>query len=200
MTSIAPPPSASSTRRWTASTLAERGSWRRDVPAAVADEFLALTARRPELTADEFEWQPTELPQLAAFGARLCDDLLDGYGLCRLRGLAALGLTPAQQRTFYFAIGSAIGEPMLQYGRLYPVQDRGKSYTQEAVPVSMTNSETCFHTDSSSIDAIPDFVGLLCEQPSDQGGDSLVSNALRVHDTLRREAPDVLAILSRPWI
>ena len=42
MTSIAPPPSASSTRRWTASTLAERGSWRRDVPAAVADEFLAL--------------------------------------------------------------------------------------------------------------------------------------------------------------
>ncbi len=183
--------------RWTTSTL---GSWRRQLPVIVADEFIAYLAQHPELTADTFEWDAAVLPHLAAFGDRLRDQLEHGYGLCQLRGLGNLGLSAEQQRCLYLAIGCAIGDPMLQYGRLYPVVDRGKSYTKEAVPVSMTNAETAYHTDSSSVDAVPDVVGLLCEQPSTSGGDSLVSNALRVFDTLQQEAPWALEILSRPWI
>ncbi|MCR9244873.1 MAG: TauD/TfdA family dioxygenase, partial [bacterium] len=175
-------------------------SWRQELPEAVTEEFLEFVAKHPAIDTATFEWRAGDLPELAGLGRALRTLLLDDVGLCRVRGIATLDLTAEQRRLFYLAIGSAIGSPMLQYGRLYPVVDRGKDYTTQAVPVSMTNAETCFHTDSSSIDALPDVIGLYCEQPSREGGDSLVSNALAVYDRLQREQPDVLAVLSRPWI
>lgn len=195
-----PTENRSQARLWSASTLEGHGSWRRDVPLDVAEEFLDFLAASPGATADGFDWDPARLPRLAAFGARVREQLVGGYGLCRIGGVGGLGLTAEHQRCLYAALGCSLGTPMTQYGRLYPVVDRGASYTEEAVPVSMTNSETSFHTDSSAVDAVPDFVGLLCEQPSNHGGDSLVSNALRVRETLRREAPGALEVLSRPWI
>ncbi len=185
---------------WDSDELLTRGTWHGALPARVADEFVAWVARRPHLTVDSFQWSPAALPRLEALGRNLRTHLMSGDGVCWVHGLDELGLTAEQQRCFYLALGCAMGEPMTQYGRLYQVRDRGADYTKEAVPVSMTNAETSFHTDSSSVDAVPDVIGLLCEQPSTRGGDSLVSNALRVYQTLMREQPDVLEVLERPWI
>lgn len=184
---------------WSADELERDERWRRAVPGDVGDEFAAFAAAEPDATAATFRWDPARLPRLLAFGAELRHEVLAGRGVCWLRGLHAFAADEEQLRMLYVALGCALGEPMLQYGRLYPVVDRGASYKTESVPVSMTNAETCFHTDSSSVGVVPDFVGLLCEQPSANGGDSLVSNALLVHAELRRTAPDVLALLQRPW-
>ena len=185
---------------WTSSELQARGTWRRELPEDVCDEFLDYLTENPSVTTDDFVWLPRRLSRLAAFGAEVRNNLLRGDGVQCLRGLGKLRLEPDHMRCFYLAIGCALGEPMLQYGRLYPVVDRGASYKTQAVPVSMTNSETCFHTDSSAVNVVPDFVGLLCEEPSNNGGDSLVSNALRVYEVMRREHPDLLAHLQRPLI
>lgn len=200
MTAVpAPPTIACPSLWWTAADLARDDRFRRDLPADVGDEFAAFADAAPETTAATFAWQPARLPRLADFGAALRQQLLAGRGLCWLRGLDAFAADEERRRLLFAALGCALGTPMLQYGRLYPVVDRGASYRTESVPVSMTNAETCFHTDSSSVGVVPDFVGLLCEEPSTHGGDSLVSNALRVHAELCREAPDVLALLQRPW-
>lgn len=183
---------------WQAGDL-QPADWQLALPAAVKAEFTALWQREPT-TAAAFRPDPLRLPAMTAFGRRLRDALLRGRGLCCLRGLDEVAPDPEALRTLYVAIGCALGDPMLQYGRLYPVVDRGASYTEQTVPVSMTNAETSLHTDSSAVGVVPDFVGLLCEQPSPNGGDSLVSNALHVHEQLRAEEPAVLALLERPWI
>ncbi len=185
---------------WSAPELELRSSWRRELPPDVCDEWQSFVAREPGVTAAVFVWDPVRLPRMAAFGAELRQRLVAGDGLGLVRGAAALGLDEEQQRCLYVALGCALGEPMLQYGRIYPVVDRGASYKTQSVPVSMTNAETAFHTDSSAVDVVPDFVGLLCEEPSARGGDSLVSNALRVHEVLRREAPEALVVLESPKV
>lgn len=191
------PPSGLS---WDAAELSNRGTWHRAVPPRVGEEFVAYVAARPELTTESFAWDPAQLPRMEALGRALRTQLMSGDGVAWLHGLDDLGLSAEHQRCFYLALGCAMGEPMLQYGRMYPVVDRGADYTKQAVPVSMTNAETSFHTDSSSVDVVPDVIGLLCEQPASHGGDSLVSNALRVYQVLMREQPDVLEVLERPWI
>lgn len=183
---------------WTSAELEQRGTWRCTLPPAVRDELLEFAASQPLATEETFVWQSEQWPCLSQFGNQTRQQLLTGDGVLCLQGLDQLGLDNQQLRCFYAAFGCAIGQPMLQYGRLYPVMDRGASYTTQAVPVSMTNSETCFHTDSSAVEVVPDFVGLLCEQPSHNGGDSLVSNAFRVYQTLQQEAPELLTALRRP--
>lgn len=192
-----PAANANSPLAWTAAELLRRGTWRRQLPMAAREELQRFAAAQPEPCVEDFEWQPEQWPCLVAFAQLARRQLLTGDGVFCLRGLDALGLTDAQLRCFYIAFGSALGRPMLQYGRLYPVMDRGASYKTQSVPVSMTNSETFFHTDSSAVDVVPDFVGLLCEQPSNHGGDSLVSNALRAYHTLQRDHPDLLESLQQ---
>jgi len=187
---------------WSAEFLERRDGWKRTIPRAVADEFLAYLrahpkcAEVPDIAALDIE----ETPRLAEFGRNLRAGLLFGDGVAWIRGLGSLGLSPPEQRLFYLILGSSMGRVMTEYGHLYCVRDRGVDYTKQAVPVSMTRAETGLHTDSSSVDVLPDLVGLLCEEPSKNGGRSLISNALHAYWRLRIYAPKVLEILEEDFI
>lgn len=185
---------------WTGAGLRADRRWQLSLPEGARDELRAFCEREPQTCSESFTWRPEQWPALRRFVHDLREELEDGAGVVLLRGLGALELGVEHTRCAYVAIGCAMGTPMLQYGRLYPVLDRGGSYEQQAIPVSMTNAETRFHTDSSSVDAVPDYVGLLCEEPSKQGGDSLVSNALRAHRQLAARAPELLALLEQPLV
>jgi hypothetical protein len=172
------------------------------LPGAVIDEVLNWFSRQPagEDFLDCFEFEPTGHPALAGFGGRLRERLFEQEGVCWIRGLADWGLSGDEQRFLYLAIGLAMGNPLTPYGRLYAVEDRGVDYTRTAAPVSATAAETGFHTDSSSVDTLPDIVALLCEEPSTLGGESLISNALRTHGDLCLRAPGAIAILEQAFI
>lgn len=185
---------------WSASELLHSARWRRCLPTEVSDEILVFVSGAPRTAAADFHWQPDAWPRLRAFADEVRSELESGCGLVVLEGLDALDLSEEQLRCFYTAYGYALGEPMLQYGRLYPVVDRGGSHQTQAIPVSMTNAETSYHTDSSSVDVVPDFVGLLCEQPSHNGGESLVSNAARAYRQMREQEPELAELLERPLI
>ena len=187
---------------WDAESLLARRDWKHRLPDVVAEEFVAFCRANPDAASDPeaFRFDADELPALATFADHIRTDLLDRTGIVWIHGLDRLSLTAAEQRLFYVALGSAMGEPLTNYGLLFPVKDRGKDYKVEAIPVSMTSAETGFHTDSSSVDTLPDLVGLLCENPSTSGGESLVTNALAVHEQLQAAAPAVLEILEQDFI
>lgn len=197
---VVPIPSLEPEWLWSAPQLQGSARWRRCLPAGVSNEILVFVSGAPGTAAADFSWQPEQWPELRRFADEVRTELESGCGLVVLEGIEQLGLDEEQLRCFYTAYGCALGQPMLQYGRLYPVVDRGGSHEQQAIPVSMTNAETSFHTDSSSVDVVPDFVGLLCEQPSHNGGESLVSNAVRAYHQLRDRAPELAALLERPLI
>jgi hypothetical protein len=173
------------------------------IPAAVVAEARAFARARPAVAAD---LEQIDLRLLAAwpctrrYGALLRHLLRRGAGFCRLSLPAGHDLSPVERRLLFLAIGAAMGSPLTQYGRLYAVKDRGADYRNSLAPVSMTRERTGFHTDSSARTVLPDFVGLLCERPGLAGGDSLVSSAVRVAETLMREAPEAWQLLQQDFV
>jgi hypothetical protein len=187
---------------WDARLLQGWEGWRSQIPSRVANEFYRYLDKHSHSDEglDPAGVDIENMPAMRRFGEGLRRELLTGGGIARVGGLDAMQLRPDQQRFFYAALGMSMGRAMTEYGYLYPVHDRGLDYKSEPVPVSMTREETGMHTDSSSVNALPDFVGLLCEEPSLNGGDSLVVNALNIYWRLRVSAPEVLEILEGDFI
>ncbi|MCH9683460.1 MAG: TauD/TfdA family dioxygenase, partial [Deltaproteobacteria bacterium] len=119
-------------------------------------------------------------------------------GFVVVTGLSDMALTHGERKAVYQLLGTMLGEPTGSYGVLYEVCDRGGSYRNQAIPVSMTRASTGFHTDSSRSATHVDVVGLLCQQPAVTGGDSFVSNVLRCHEWMRQHEPGLLEQLYRP--
>jgi alpha-ketoglutarate-dependent taurine dioxygenase len=81
---------------------------------------------------------------------------------------------------------------------LYDVRDHGKTLAY-GVRRSVTNLEQAFHTDGGWLSRTPEYVGLLCLQPAQEGGMSRVVNLLTVHNEMLWQHPDLLIRLYRPF-
>jgi len=184
---------------WDSRSLMQSEDWRMALPDAVVEEFSTTAAALPR-SPERFNALPSGLSATESWASDIREILVSGPGLCVISGVSRTPLDRSERRRLFAFLSLALGRPLRQYGLLYPIQDRGLDHTKEAVPVSMTCAETRFHSDSSSVDANPDVLGLLCETPSRNGGQSQVSNALRIYHLLRQEAPEVLRILKRPFI
>jgi hypothetical protein len=193
-------PESAARRGWTATRLREDGGWL--VPAGAEEradaERLAEWARAQADPVAAFAPGIVETPALERLADRV-GEALRGTGVARVVALDP-GLDDLALRMAYLATGLAGGPSLDNYGRLFDVVDRGEDHRRNAVPVSMTRESTSFHTDSSARDTCPDRVGLLCLAPAAEGGESLVSSAVAVHEELRRRAPELLRALYRPYM
>lgn len=194
-----------STPFWNARCLEQRSGWKIRLPLEVSREFLAYLRTRTHSDLDldlAAAAAPNieRMPKLARFAAGVRDRLLFREGVVWLKGLESLGISGSDQQLFYAGLSGFMGRVMTEYGPLYSVRDRGSDYTREAVPVSMTCADTGIHTDSSSVDCLPDLVGLLCEEPSRNGGDSVLCNALHAYWSLRLQAPETVKVLEQDFI
>jgi alpha-ketoglutarate-dependent taurine dioxygenase len=146
------------------------------------------------LTADE----------KAALGAHLNDAkhaLEHGRGFVVLDRLELDQISEREAIALYWMIGSLLGEPFVQNVQgtlLYDVRDSGQDVAKGA-RFSVTNYESSFHTDNSFGETVLDYVGLLCLRTACSGGVSHVVSGLTVVDALRREHPEVLKTLCRPF-
>ncbi|MEO0480596.1 MAG: TauD/TfdA family dioxygenase [Planctomycetota bacterium] len=156
-----------------------------------ADALDAVSDHEPELDA---------LPRLCALATQIRDAVLSREGFRVVRGIDRYFGDERVWRLFQVCLGSALGEVLTVYGKLYEVRDRGNDYVHEAVPVSMTKERTGFHTDSSNKSVVPDFVGLLCERVSESGGDSMVANVRAIRDRLAAEEPELLRVLESDFV
>lgn len=184
---------------WDAKTLLTDSTWKKEIPKTAISEFMALRPTLPG-SADAFVFNSAKQPALVRYAKEVKAAIFEGVGLVLSKGIAPLNLSEVEQQIFYASFGYALGTPLKQYGLLYPIMDRGVDYTKKALPISMTNAETAFHTDSSSVDTNPDILGLLCENPSKLGGESQVVNALTVYEQMLTHIPEAITHLHRAFI
>ena len=144
-----------------------------------------------EVGLDEFPL-PTLAPRLAA----CADELINGRGVVLFRGWPVDRFTREQNEIAYWGVGAHLGEPWPQNARghlLGDVTDQGKPASD---PTSRGNEvggiAFPFHSDGS------DLVGLFCLDPGEEGGRSLVANAVAIHNEMVRDAPELATELYGP--
>ncbi|MEM6252937.1 MAG: TauD/TfdA family dioxygenase [Cyanobacteria bacterium P01_D01_bin.156] len=181
--------------------LATDSLWQCLPSAAIGSDIEKLDAwaKGQDNPEQAWQWGTLSLPGIASLATEIHKRLTHGPGFCLVRDLVA-EQPRSLQRLVYLAIGTALGNVLENYGRLYDVRDRGVCYKKEVVPISMTCSATGFHTDSSARLVQPDIISLLCLQPGKTGGESRLCSAVTVHNYLAATAPQHLEQLYQPFI
>ncbi len=154
---------------------------------AAADAYLADGAPLTEIARDKFP-----LPRFAAALADVRRELQDGRGIVVLRGLPVADLGRRRAATAYLGIGTHLGQPVSQnaFGHLLGhVRDFGKSYDDPKARGYQSNAALGFHCDHC------DYVGLLCMQTSQSGGESRVASAVTLYNRILAKRPDLAAVL-----
>ncbi|HEY3142058.1 MAG TPA: TauD/TfdA family dioxygenase [Acidimicrobiales bacterium] len=132
---------------------------------------------------------PTLGPELAA----ITDELINGLGMVLIRGVPVEKYSKERASAIYWGVGTYLGRPWPQNAKghlLGDVTDQGKAVTD---PTARGNElgqiPLPFHSDGS------DLVGLFCLDSGASGGDSLVANAVTMHNDLVRAEPELAAAL-----
>lgn len=188
-------------RRFDAATLRDDRSWTLTASAGLLGERDRLVewGASHQDPISSYRHGALELPEVTALASAIRARLDDGFGVAWVRGMP-IADEPRASALLYLAVGAAMGSVIETYGRLYDVVDTGESYKQKAIPVSQTRESTGMHTDSSRLDNVPDYVGLLCLRQGGSGGGSRVASAAQAHEALRRRDPQLLAALYRDFI
>jgi len=161
-----------------------------------------------EITATDFP-----LPGLTDLIGQIRNELENGCGLIKLRGLPVRRYHEDQLRTLYFGLGSNIGTPVYQNRRgelLRCIRDEGadvgKQYGQiedaqmadgnpflSSYARTLSNGALRFHTDRT------DVVALLCVNQAARGGVSTICSSVAVMNEMFRRRPDLAQLLFEPW-
>jgi hypothetical protein len=133
------------------------------------------------------------LPTLGPELARITDELVNGRGMVLIRGVQVERYSKDRAAAIYWGVGMHLGHPWPQNAKghlLGDVTDQGRAVDD---PTARGNElggiPLPFHSDGS------DLVGLFCLDAGAGGGDSLVANAVTIHNDLVRDEPDLAAEL-----
>jgi hypothetical protein len=190
-------------RKWSAATIDDRAAWnyrlRPPARAALAraahelgdDPRVIVHRAAPEAAVEA--WQDDLAPVREA--------LEHGRGFAILDEFAEPGTGPGLLQAAYWLLGHSLGRPVGQNVAgtlLYDVRDYGEDVARGA-RFSVTSAASGFHTDNSFGDGVVDYVGLLCLCPARSGGVSQLVSGWVVHDVLRRDHPEEVAVLGQPF-
>ena len=212
MTELAPITGACA---WLGKDIAHSTRWIRDLrPADVAEIEAALEGvERRGLAWHEIRREDFLLPNLGALLSEIAEELENGCGMMKLRGLPVARYGEDQLRRLYFGLGSNLGTPVYQNrsGELMRFirdegADVGKKYGQiERVRMAdgkpflssyartLGNGPLRFHTDRT------DVVALLCVRQATKGGVSTICSSVSVMNEMLRRRPDLCALLFEPY-
>jgi len=180
---------------WTSTDVADEELWTERFDDAEQSELdaalrhaLAKSDDVLELGRDDFP-----LPTLHDRLLRIEDELINGRGFVRLRGIDRRAYTQTEMEILYWGIGTHLGLPWAQnrHGHvLGDVTDQNKGIDD---PTARGNElggiALPFHCDGS------DLVGLMCLENGRTGGLSAVANSVRIHNQLVSERPHLAAAL-----
>jgi hypothetical protein len=194
---------------WLGSAMARSQRWVRDLPsAALAEIDAALVAvQRRGLDRREIAAEDFPLPSLRALVAEIADEIENGSGMMKLRGVPVARYSEGELRQIYFGIASHLGRPVFQnrtgelmrdirdegaevgrrYGQIETGDGTGPFLTSYARTLS--NGQLRFHTDRT------DVVGLFCVRQAMKGGTSKLASSVAVHNAMLERRPDLLELL-----
>lgn len=186
---------------WRAEDVLDETKWTELFTRDEVAEINAAVAHAEAKTSDLLEVGRNDfpLPTLSGRLKRIEDELINGRGFVRLRGLDRERYTNDQMCLIYWGIGAHLGKPWPQnmHGHLLgDVTDQGKL---PGDPTARGNElggiKLGFHCDGS------DLVGLMCLRNGVSGGQSAVCNSVALHNELVRQRPDLAAelYLAQPY-
>lgn len=194
---------------WTGAELARSGDWIRSLDAgqiAEIDAALAAVKRRdgPLL---EFGRADFPLPRTAALLADISDELENGRGAVRLRGLPVERYSEDDLRQIFWGIGRYLGTAIYQNARgeiMGEVRDEtrlsAKTYDEtpegkvaSARARSRSTGPLRWHTDRC------DVIALLCASNAQAGGVSKLASIPAIYNEILRRRPDLLALLCQDY-
>ena len=196
---------------WLGRDMAGSKRWIRDLPPdalPVLDAAVAA-ARGWGLAWHQLTRASFPLPGCEAFFAAIAEELENGAGMVKLRGVPVGRYDDADLRRLYFGLASHIGTPVYQnrrgelmrdirdegaeVGRTYGQIETGGSGTPflSSYARTLSNGRLRFHTDRT------DVVGLLCVRQAKSGGVSTICSSPAVHNAMLQRRPDLLEVLFR---
>ncbi len=182
---------------WKGTELVGREDWQYRLTDAEANEVEAAFQRFADRRVSLLEAAQNDfpLPTLGPKLATLLDKLERGYGFLVVRGLPVANKSPDEARLIAWGIGMYLGVALPQNDNVEMIVDvRDKGY-DSAVTLRGNSSKDAirYHVDPC------DVVGLLCRRGAREGGLSLVTSSLTVHNEIARRRPDLLQVLYRPF-
>lgn len=183
---------------WTAPDVADESIWTEHFDAAELDELDASLRHALAKSDDvlELERDDFPLPTLQHRLARIENELINGRGFVRLRGVDRRAYSQAEMEVLYWGIGTHLGLPWPQnkHGHvLGDVTDQDKAVDDPTARGNELGGVALpFHCDGS------DLVGLMCLENGRSGGLSAVANSVTIHNQLVADRPDLAAALYEP--
>ena len=192
---------------WYGKDLDASGAWIReltDVHRREIDAALARVARAPLLGFGKDDFP---IPATADLLADIAEELENGLGCVRLRGLPVERYSDDEVRQIFWGIGRHLGTPLYQNARgevMGEVRDETKleqkSYVQSE-PGKIVSSRARarstgplrWHTDRC------DVIALLCVRNAKAGGVSKLTSIVTIYNEILRRRPDLLELLCQDY-
>jgi hypothetical protein len=180
---------------WTSADVADEDAW---TEVLTADELGELDAALRNALAKsddvlDIDRDDFPLPTLSRRIKRIEEDLINGRGFVRVRGIDRSAYTQAEMEMLYWGFGMHLGKPWAQNHHGHVLGDFTDQYKAVDDPTARGNElggvALPFHCDGS------DLVGLLCLTNGIEGGLSAVANTVTIHNRLVEERPDLAAAL-----
>ncbi len=180
---------------WTSTDVADETIWTEHFDDAELAELDAALRHAVVKSEDVLELgrEDFPLPTLKDRLKRIEDELINGRGFVRLRGIDRPAYTQLEMEIVYWGIGTHLGQPWAQNRHGHVLGDVTDQHKGVNDPTARGNElggvALPFHCDGS------DLVGLMCLENGRGGGLSAVANSVRIHNQLVAERPDLAAVL-----
>ena len=176
---------------WTAAELAKDDSWIYELSETEADEVLGAVAAVQNSAMDILALSAAAfaMPKLDKALAILRDELDEGRGFVLLRGIPVAAMDRAGVAAAFWGIGTRFGRAVPQNGQghmLGHIKDIGGDQRDRTVRGYLTANEMGYHCDPC------DTVGLMCLQPSKNGGWSRIASTVSIYNVMLERCPDLL--------
>jgi hypothetical protein len=195
---------------WRGQDIKDSRRWIRDLPPEALDELDAAVKSVRGMPWQEITREDFALPMLSDLLDDVSDELENGCGMVKLRGVPVDGYSEDELRQMYFGLGTHIGTPVFQnrsgelmrairdegahVGRTYgETKDEKGSTFLSSYARTLTNGGLRFHTDRT------DVVGLLCVRQARAGGVSKLASTPAIHNAILAKRPDLLELLFQDY-
>ena len=128
---------------WKGAEIAQSRRWVKEIPAAVLEQIDSALERVKDLEWRHVDGRNFPLPDAAPFFDDVREELENGSGMVRLRGLQVGRYDPEQLRRLWYGLGHHLGTPMFQNCRgevMREIRDEGMNRLLMRLWLSMPNS------------------------------------------------------------
>jgi hypothetical protein len=188
---------------WTAVDVAP-GSWRLVLPDAAVTEVVDFARDNAEMDFDATgtlalaDGLEQRLPLAHEAMRETGEAVGNGVGFAVVDRLPVADLSVPESRVAAWVLFSCIGRVVDQKQsgvKIYDVRDTQPTFGH-GVRRSITNLAQEFHTDAGWLDLPPEFIGLFCREPAEEGGLNQVLSLATVFEQLKAKSPESAERLS----